>query len=178
MQEIGKYIFRYADAKCHLWNAYFKDIVKDLSACEPLGSFEAIDRRLFFALVCEPLGIEYDYSRYSNHIENGVWKTHGVERIFVMPRPTLGAHISILIGEQQGSNTAWHELKSVATAGLSFAYIELFQWDSYGFLNLPMVRCKITVCAERPEHVGAEALIDIYKVAFFLADNPATDANQ
>ena len=63
MQDIGKYIFRYADAKCHIWNAYFKDIIGDLSACEPLESFEAIDQRLFFALVCEPLGIEYDYSR-------------------------------------------------------------------------------------------------------------------
>jgi hypothetical protein len=174
MQDIGKYIFRYADAKCHIWNAYFKDIIGNLSAWEPLESFEAIDQRLFFALVCEPLGIEYDYSRGADYIEDMVVKTRCVDQIVIMPR-TLGQEISILIGEKQGSNTAWHELKSLATAGLSFAFIELFQWDHYGFLNLPMVRGKITACAEHPEYVGREALIDTYKVAFFLEDAEAPD---
>ena len=170
MQEIGKCIFRYADAKCHLWNAYFKDIVVDLSVCEPLDSFEAIDQRLFFALVCEPLGIKYDYTRGADFLEDRIVKTRCVDQIVIMARSTLGPHISILIGEKQRNNTAWQEVKSLTTAGLSFAYIELFQWDRYGFLNLPMVRGKITACAERPEYVGAEALIDIDKVAFFLAD--------
>ena len=63
-----------------------------------------------------------------------VVKTRCVDQIVIMPR-TLGQEISILIGEKQGSNTAWQELKSLATAGLSFAFIELFQWDRYGFLN-------------------------------------------
>jgi hypothetical protein len=170
LQDIGNYIFRYADAKCHLWNAYFKDIMGDLSVCEPLESFEAIDRRLFFALVCQPLGIEYDWSCGTVYLEGNVVKTRSIDQIVIMPRSTLGPHISIQIGEKQGNNTAWNELKSLASAGLSFAFIELFQWDSYGFLNLPMVRGKITACAEHPECVGREALIDIDKVAFFVAD--------
>src|SRR5713101_7643550 len=174
MQDIGKYIFRYADAKCHLWNAYFMDGVVDLSVCEPLDSFEAIDRRLFFALVCEPLGIEYDYLRGVEYMEGTIVKTHSIEKIVIMPRLTLGPHISISIGEKQGNNTAWLEVKSLNSAGLSFAFIELFQWDKYGFLNLPMVRCKIAACAERPEYVDKEALIDIYKVAFFLSDAKTT----
>jgi len=178
VQEIGNYISRYADAKCQLWNAYFKDIVVDLNVCEPLDSFEEIDRRLFFALVCGPLGIEYDCSRYANYIEDGVWKTYCVDQIVIVPRSTLGPHISIMIGEKKGNNTAWHELKSLASAGLSFAYVELFQWDKYGFLNLPMVRGKITACRENPEYVGREALIDIYKVAFFVADAESTDEKQ
>ena len=173
MQDIGKYIFRYADAKCHLWNAYFKDIIGDLSTCEPLDSFEAIDQRLFFALVCEPLEIEYDYSRRGHGLESGF-----VERIVVMPRP-VNPEISILIGEKQGSNTAtaWHR-HSLDTAGLSFAFIELFQWDMYSFLNLPMVRCKITACVERPDYVGKEGLIDIDKVAFLLSDAKTTVQSQ
>ena len=73
-----------------------------------------------------------------------------------------------MIGEKQGSNTAWQELKSLATAGLSFAFIELFQWDMLRLSNLPMVRGKIMACAEHPEYVGREALIDTYKVAFLL----------
>jgi hypothetical protein len=171
MQDIGKYIFRYADAKCHLWNAYFKDIMGDLSVCEPLDSFEAIDRRLFFALVCQPLGIEYDWSRYRNYIEDGIWKSYCVEQIVIMPT----VRSEILIGEKQGSNTGWQRTKSIATAGLSLAYIELFQWDHYGFLNLPMVRGKITAWAEHPEYVGKEALIEIHNVAFFRSDPETTD---
>jgi hypothetical protein len=125
-------------------------------------------------LVCEPLGIEYDYSRGADYIEDGIVKTHCIEEIVIMPRATVGPDISVLIGEKQGANSAWQR-KSIATAELSFAYIELFQWDSYGFLNLPMVRCKITACAEGPDYVGEEALIDIDKVGFYLADGEPID---
>ena len=166
-------MFRYADAKCHLWNAYFKDSIEDLSAYEPLESFEAIDRRLFFALVCGPLGIEYDYLRGAEYLEGTVLRTRYIEQIVIRPEPASGPEISILIGEKHDSNTSWHKVKPLARPGLSFAYIELFQWDKYGFLNLPMVRCKITACAERSEYVGKDALIDIDKVGFFLADTKA-----
>jgi hypothetical protein len=176
MRDIGKYIFRYADAKCHLWNAYFRDSVKDLSVCEPLDSFEAIDRRLFFALVCEPLGIECDYSRNADYLEDGVVKTQCVEQIVVRPRSRLGSRISVQIGEKQGNNTAWSEEKVLSGAGLSCAYIDLFQWDKYGFLNLPMVRSKIMACVEHAEYVGREALIDIHEVSFFLSDNKSGDS--
>jgi hypothetical protein len=177
MQNIGKFVFRYADAKCHLWNAYFRENIGDLSACEPLDSFEAIDRRLFFALVCEPLGIEYDYLHGTNYLEGVSIQTRSVEQIVVRPKPIAGPEISILIGEKQVGNTAWHKL-TLATAGLSFAFVELFQWDMYGFLNLPMVRCRIAACAEHPKYAAEDALIDIDRVEFFLSDAKTTDENQ
>jgi hypothetical protein len=103
------------------------------------------------------------------YIEDTVVKTRSIEQIVIMPRPTVGAEISILIAEKQGVTTAWQR-KSVASAGLSFAFVGLFQWDTYGFLNLPMVRCKIRACAGHPEYLEKDALIDIEKVGFFLAD--------
>jgi hypothetical protein len=159
MQEISKYLLRYADAKCHLWNAYFVDRMGSLAECEPLDSFEAIDRRLFFSLVCDPLGIEYDYS----------WGADCINQIVV--RPTTSSTIPLLIGQKDGGNTSWEKDNAFPIAGLSFAFIEFFQWDRYGYLYLPKVRCKIIASEARSECIGREALLDRQHVEFFLAKN-------
>jgi hypothetical protein len=158
MQEISKCLLRYADAKCHLWNAYFVDRMGSLSECEPLDSFEAIDRRLFFSLVCVPLGIKYDYS----------WAADCINQIVM--RPTTSSIIPLLIGQKEGGNTSWEEEKAFPIAGLSFAFIEFFQWDQYGYLYLPKVRCKIIASDARPEFIGREALLERQHVGFFLAE--------
>jgi hypothetical protein len=107
MQEISKYLLRYADAKCHLWNVYFVERMGSLTECEPLDSFEAIDRRLFFSLVCDPLGIAYDYS----------WGADCINQIVV--RPTTSSTIPLLIGQKDGGNTSWEKDNAFPIAGLS-----------------------------------------------------------
>ncbi len=158
IQEISKYLLRYADAKCHLWNAYFVDRMGSLSECEPLDSFEAIDRRLFFSLVCDPLGIEYDHS----------WGADCINQIVV--RSTTSSTIPLLISRKKDGNTSWEEENGFPIAGLSFAFVEFFQWDRYGYLYLPKVRCKIVAFEARPECIGREALLDRQHVEFVLAE--------
>jgi hypothetical protein len=168
MRDIGTYIFRYADAKCHLWNAYFRDSVGDMSTCEPLDSFEAIDRRLFFALVCAPLDITYGYSRNADAIIDGRIDTRSIEQIVVKALSSIGPTVPLRIGEKQGQNTHWQAPHSVGSADLRLSFIELFHWDPYGFLNLPFVRGRIEHCPSYPAFVGREALLELEKAQFFL----------
>ena len=59
MRDVTDVLLRYLDAKQHIWNSYFWGKVRDLKECEPLDSFEVIDQRLFFSLVCYPLKVKF-----------------------------------------------------------------------------------------------------------------------
>ncbi len=160
MENIRSVLFRYRDAKCHLWNVYFCGTVKDLSECEPLYSFEIIDMRLFFALVCHPLEIEFDFDRAMG--------LDSIPAIVVKPRPIYSDAIPVMVSDMDRS---WNKEEMISTSGLSFAFIEFFQWDSeYDYLSLPMVKAEITECQGHPEYQGREALIEICYVDVFLAD--------
>ena len=88
----------------------------------------------------------------------------------IVMRPTTSSIIPLLIGQKEGGNTSWEEEKAFPIAGLSFAFIEFFQWDQYGYLYLPKVRCKIIASDARPEFIGREALLERQHVGFFLAE--------
>jgi hypothetical protein len=129
-----------------------------------LTSFEEIDERLFYALVCHPLNIQYDY----------VWGAKCIEAIVVKPR-IINPEIIVSVEDPRPgclSGTYWNESELFVAAGLSFSFIRFFQWGMYDFLSLPMVRCRISAFAQHPEYIGREALVDSDKVDFFLAESP------
>jgi hypothetical protein len=154
MQNISKEMYRYLEAKRHLWNTYFLDIM-DLSKYEPLDSYEAIERRLFFALVCNPLGIEYDPT----------WAAHRMDRILVRPRDDL-SQIPLRVAIEI---RRWEVDKLFPAKGLSLVYQEFFQWDRYEFLTLPLVRCEITEFDAHPEYIGKEVLVEHLYIDFWLS---------
>jgi hypothetical protein len=74
-------LLRYLDAKQHLWNTYFVEKISDITQCEPVESFEAIDSLLFKVLVCQVLGFELPKSH--------VLGADVVPQIKVIARPQL-----------------------------------------------------------------------------------------
>jgi hypothetical protein len=80
MRNINAQMHQYRDAVCHLWNAYFLNASdwSNLTECEPRDSYEAIDRRLFFALVCYPLNISFDWGWGEHLIEDPETQDGGV----------------------------------------------------------------------------------------------------
>jgi hypothetical protein len=168
MQNINSYIFRYRDAACHLWNAYFLSATDwtRLSECEPLDSYEFIDRRLFFALVCHPLDIEFEYE----------WGQDIIDDIVLRPRDEgANGQIEVQLRRNKDPET-WRQTEVMGSQGMSFRFIRFFQWDNYTFRDLPMVRCKIEECPVHPEYVGKKALVNAFQVDFFLSD--ARDARE
>lgn len=160
MQDITRHLLRYSDAKCHLWNVYFVDSVTDLRQCEPLETFERIDKQLFFALVCIPLNLKMPASY--------VIGAEAIKQILVVPKRYIREVPLQLREPETGRNSVWARTETLPASGLSFAFIELFQWNRYGFLNLPLVRCMVVDCASHPQYVGREALIENYIVDFVL----------
>jgi hypothetical protein len=125
-----------------------------------LDAFDSIDERLFSALVCTPLNIKLP--------ENYVVGSGPIKEIVLVPKPHI-IEIPLLLREPgTGANARWHTVNTVPVQELSFVFIELFQWNRYDFLNLPLVRCTIDNCPHQPEYVGREALVENHVLDFLL----------
>lgn len=155
MRNIRRELFRYVEAKRHLWNTYFVGQVTDLTACDPLDSFEIIDRRLFYALVCHPLGIDFD----------PLMGTEEVDRILVQPRSNIH-DIPLMVAKPERGY--WNETHSFPAKQLSLVYKEFFQWNVYDFLTLSTVKCKIIECESHPQYLGRDVLVEHHFVDFCL----------
>jgi len=163
VKDIRSELLRYRDAKCHIWNTYFHDLVENLNDDEPLYSFEIIEKRLFSALICHPLGLTFNFDRG--------FGLDSVRTIIVKPKPNL-IEIPAMLADASGLNRLWRKAENLLASGLSLAFMDFFQWDNYDYLSLPFVKCEVMDCKERPDYQGNEALVETHLVDFvFVGDN-------
>src|SRR5438105_1521583 len=125
MRDITSVLMRYLDAKQHLWNSFFLGTVQNLRECEPLDSFELIDQRLFYALVCHPLKIKLPHDH--------ILMRDAVSSIVTKPKEYL-SEVPLMLADKTGSGSRrWNRWENYPTDGLTLRFIEFFQWDKYGF---------------------------------------------
>lgn len=163
MRDITSVLMRYLDAKQHLWNSFFLGTVRDLRECEPLDSFELIDERLFYALVCHPLKIKLP--------QKHLFRRDVVPSIIVKPKEDLPEVPLMLAEKLSGGSRRWNRFANCPTDGLTLRFIEFFQWDKYGFLSSSLVRCDFERDAAGP--VNQEALVELHNVSFVLSSRSA-----
>ncbi len=153
MKNISNSIFEYAALKSQLWNMYFRQLVTDIRACEPLDSFEEIDLRLFKSLVCYPYGITLT--------DGFVYGVTPVDDIIIIPKGD-NESISLMIGKlSEDSNKYWNTQEDYEASGAQFRFIEFFDWDKYGEINCSLVRVVIDRFPDEPGYVDREAIVDI-----------------
>jgi hypothetical protein len=158
MNKVTDLLFTYLDAKQHLWNTYFRNNIKSLYQCEPLESFEAIDRHLFYALVCHPLKLKLP--------ENHLFGRDPFPSIQVKGR-SISAELPVMIRKPSTDrNSYWQLPRSLSPASMVASFIEFFEWDRYRLLSCSLVRCRIEAVDVDNEWVGREALIDLRNVEF------------
>jgi hypothetical protein len=149
-------LLRYLDAKQHLWNTYFVEKISDITQCEPVESFEAIDSLLFKVLVCQVLGFELPKSH--------VLGADVVPQIKVIARPQLTDIPIIFEGPRIDKNRHWEAPANFSTSGLEGQFIEFFQWNKYDYLSMPYVRLRMAAFPVQASRVGTDALIEIVNV--------------
>ncbi len=159
MREITSTLLKYLDATQHVWNAYFLNHFKDLRDCEPIESYEEIDRNLFLALVCKRLNIKVpgDHFLFSSPIT----------QILVKPKSYFD-EISVLVAkEPRDANTYWEKPIPLKCDRLLFSFVCFFQWDTYAFQCRTHVKCVVKT-ADDERFVGKDALIDLHAAEFFI----------
>ncbi|HLW92871.1 MAG TPA: hypothetical protein VKS78_16435 [Roseiarcus sp.] len=154
-------LLRYLDAKQHLWNSYFLGQVADLREREPLESFELIDRRLLFALVCRPLKLALPPDHY--------FFADPIRDILAIPRSYVTELNMMMSKPSEDGNRYWERPTLFPKEGLVLSFIEFFQWDRYGFQSASLARCKVEAIASHPEYEGREALVEFREYEFVLA---------
>jgi hypothetical protein len=154
---------RYLDAKQHLWNSFFLGHVHDLRDCEPLDSFEMINERLFYALVCHPLKIKLP--------DDFLFTRDAVPAIIASPKEYFTEVPLMLASKLTTGGRSWESKEMYPTLGMTLRFIEFFQWDKYGFLSSSLVRCDFERDGSRP--IDQEALVEMHHVDFVLAGRSA-----
>ena len=163
MKNVSSYLFRYLEAKRHLWNTYFADLDFDLRECDPLDHFEEIDRRLFLSLVRFPLGFELptDFRFGQDPVTN----------ICVKPRTQL-ADLQMHVAERIPSHGVRYKLEENIpyTSRTRLNFIEFYEWDRYKQAPYSYVRVMICRLPARKEWNGLEGLVRTANVEFWLAE--------
>ena len=118
----------YRDASVILWNEFFRKNHGSLMVCGSLDDYEIIQPRLFSGLVLKPLR----HRRGINEVTNLV--------IHADPKEE---QIEVMLGEQMGSNYQWSSSVRIPSSEFSFEFVELFEFDRYGEISLPLVKCKM-----------------------------------
>jgi hypothetical protein len=160
MNKVTDLLFTYLDAKQHLWNMYFRNNIKSLYECEPLDSFEAIDRLLFYALVCYPLKLKLPEDHRVGEDPFASIQVKGrsgsTELPVMVRKPSIDR------------NRYWELQRSLSAPSFVGSFIEFFEWDRYRFLSCSLVRCRIEAVDGADDYIGREALIDLRNVEFVL----------
>jgi|KBSSwiStaDraftv2_1062776.scaffolds.fasta_scaffold979377_1 hypothetical protein len=158
MKDVRAILLTYLDMKQHIWNSGFAQHVTNLRDCEPLDTFEAIDRLLFKSLVCDRIGTQFPNSH--------VLGADALPALIVRPKNDL-LDVPLMIEQPSGEgNFYWAPEKVFAAAGIEGEFIEFFQWDRYDFWSASLSRCRLTKFPSDPNLIGRDALIEIVHADF------------
>lgn len=113
---------RLREAARHLWNCYFSEMDDTLAQAEALLRFRKIEKALFELLVC------------AENSKEGVV-------VLVVPKDSRAQLNSYQGVELSNGNMSWRALDKLPTDISEFKYIELFDWNWYGPVDLNSVKC-------------------------------------
>ncbi|MEV8520602.1 hypothetical protein ABZR86_12470 [Dyella marensis] len=155
MQNVTELMSDYRNALVTLWNFFFRKHYVSLMSCGPLDDYESIERKLFAGLVLKPaLGSDGAVARL------------GAEAKAVLVNPNSD-NVEVMLGDLVDGYYKWSLPISIRTDAYSFGYIELFEFDRYGQITLPYVKCQIISSGKSVESASF-ALLKYEDCQFFL----------
>jgi len=139
-----------------IWNGAFRPTVGPNADFDALDSFWIVRDVLFSEFVLRRLGVP-PLSRPRRPVREPVKHVHVIPECSPVPikvnRPSLDG------------NYYWDDpIRQARADGLSLAWVDLFDWDSFGYIDLQFHVVKIERCSEHPHVVGRAALVDVHHV--------------
>lgn len=158
MRDVTEFMSNYRECARHLWNTYFFDESyrktwavpgpSDTPHFDKLDRFEETCRILFTELVLEKIG---EPSSDSSILEARR------QRIRIVP---IHDSVRIMINRGAAGGGYWaNPIDRIGTT-VDLRFIEYFDWDQIGILELQYYRVKIAEFPHHPELIGREALIE------------------
>jgi len=152
MSEVTQLIYAYREGVRTLWNGTFRPGVKPYVDFDAIDIFAEIRGRLFQELVLRPIGMQ-DYRKAS------VRDPYPFLRLAPKSDP-----VPIMINRpSQDGNMYWDDpVGRLGANGLCLLFVDFFDWDDFGFIDLQYYRARIATCPEHPQVEGREGLLDVH----------------
>jgi hypothetical protein len=77
----------------------------------------------------------------------------------------------IMIARPSTSGKYWDDpVNRLRLSGVSLLFIDYFDWDRFGYIDMQYYRVRILSCDEHPHLVGREALLDVHHASVYFED--------
>jgi len=163
MKDVTSILNNYRECIRHLWNSYFlhEGEVPPLYTDDLLDQFEEVERVLFSALVLTRIN-----------------KISSEERFGKEPLPFLviapaAERVPIMINRfSSDGNRYWDEpVKEIGRSEARLHFIECFDWNSYGHLDLKYYKVRISLFPTHSIYEGRDALIEVQHVRILFDED-------
>lgn len=141
----------YRECARGLWNNFLRPRAEPYVSFDAVDAFSGICAALFAELVLRPLG------------KSGFTKTSADEVYpFLLLKPLVDP-FPLMVARPSTSGKYWDDpVDSLGLVGVSLLFIDYFDWDRFGYIDMQYYRAKISSCNEHPHLVGREVLLDVH----------------
>lgn len=143
-----------------VWNIYFRELFDASGNWALVDSFNAIKDELFQSLVLFPaLGeraTEYSFGLPSQLIKLAL-------------RGDENSDTSVMINRTKGETHGYwdHPIEKLDPT-TQLLFVNFFDWDVYGFIDMNLIMAEIASCPKNPEIEGHRLLVNLMYVDFII----------
>lgn len=151
MEDITDQMLEFKEAIRHAWNTHFAKTDAPMSP-DIQAAFRSVELGLLGAIVLAPFGMSERVSEY---------RQHPLPFIVVRPAQYL-LELPLQVFEEQagGNNSVGMPITVAVDDQSTFDFFDFFDWYSYGHVDLPYVRARVTSLQARPNLQGSLVLIE------------------
>lgn len=151
MEDITPQMLEFKEAMRHVWNTNFAKTDAPMSP-EIQEAFRSVELGLFSAIVLAPLGMSERATEY---------RRHPLPFIVVRPAQFL-QELPLQVFEQQagGNNSVGGAITVAVDDQSAFDFFDFFDWYSYGHVDFPYIRARVSSLHTQRKLQGSLVLIE------------------
>jgi hypothetical protein len=151
--DITELMSAYRECVRGVWNNTFRPNLGDEADFDDIDAFWAVRDTIFAEFVLRQLRIPALH-------RGGRQAREPVKQIRVVPRSNPAP--LMVSRPSSDENLYWDDpVRSVRTEGLSLGWVDFFDWNNFGFIDLQYHLVRIDRCTEHPRVVGRAALVEV-----------------
>jgi len=158
MKDVTTIMERYRECVRHIWNTYLR--TGNSTPDDKVNRFDRIKELLFSEIVLRELG-KPNYRREDCQ----------QELTFLRVVPVCEGVPIMVNRPSSDGNKYWDDPVDNAGPDADLRFIDFFDWDQLGFMNLQFYHVKIFHFPKFPHLVGREALLDTQYARVFLDES-------
>lgn len=158
-KSIGKLINMYRECSRSLWNEYFMERFENTHDWSLADSFKTIKEELFYSIVLSS-------SPNDGNLSFSLGEPSHLITVKLAEKYQTAVKINRVKGETAGY---WDHPVTKLNASSVLGFVDLFDWNSYGFLDMSLVMCEVFSNPEYPSIEGHRLIVELMYVDVVLA---------